>query len=92
MKDKLHINIVVTGKVQGVFFRASTMDKALDLDITGFVKNQKDGSVYIEAEGDPQRLDELVEWCKKGSQFSRVELVEVNHSEVEGFNEFSIRR
>ena len=92
MKDKLHINIVVTGKVQGVFFRASAMEQALDLGITGFVRNQNDGSVYLEAEGDPDKLDELVAWCKKGSQFSRVDQVEVNHSAVEEFSEFTIKR
>jgi acylphosphatase len=46
-----HINIKITGKVQGVFFRASTKAVADQIGVKGFVKNEKDGSVYVEAEG-----------------------------------------
>ena len=91
MSDK-HFNIRVTGKVQGVFFRASVMDKALDLGLRGFVRNEPDGSVYIEAEGPEKQLNLLAEWCKTGSQFSKVEDVLLKISSVNSFRAFEIQR
>ena len=58
--------ISVIGRVQGVFFRASTSEKAKALGITGFVKNQSDGSVLIDAEGEESKLKELEDWCLSG--------------------------
>jgi acylphosphatase len=69
------ISITVTGKVQGVFFRQSTLEKALELGIKGFVKNMPDGSVYIEAEGDGTALAALIEWCKQGPEMAAVSVL-----------------
>lgn len=88
----MHLAIRVTGKVQGVFYRASTRDKARSLGLCGFVKNEDDGSVYIEAEGDKEKLDQFVNWCKQGPPNARVDKVEVAEREIKNFTQFEIKR
>ena len=73
MKNALAITI--SGRVQGVGFRFSAVHKAGELDIKGFVKNRSDGTVYIEAEGDPGNLNKFVNWCWQGPSSARVENV-----------------
>lgn len=75
-----HINIKVKGKVQGVYFRATTKAVADQVGAKGFVVNLKDGSVYIEAEGDSFALDSLVEFCHEGPDRAEVETVEVEET------------
>ncbi len=60
------VNLIVTGRVQGVFFRASTLEKAQSLNLRGWVMNLPDRSVEILAEGSRYALEDLVEWCKLG--------------------------
>ena len=57
-----HLTLRIYGTVQGVFFRQSTQEKAQELNLTGFVRNERDGSVYVEAEGDPPSLGKLREF------------------------------
>jgi len=71
------IKINIYGKVQGIGFRYSTLQKANELGINGFVKNRADGSVYIEADGESQILEEFVFWCRKGPARSRVDDVKI---------------
>lgn len=85
-----HINIKVTGKVQGVFFRASTKAVADQMGIKGLVRNEKDGSVYIEAEGAETFLDMFVEWCKEGPDRSVVENVELSDGELKNYRNFEV--
>lgn len=85
-----HIDIKVTGKVQGVFFRASTKAVADQMGIRGFVKNEKDGSVYIEAEAEPFILDAFIDWCKEGPEKSVVENVEVSDGVTKDFRNFEV--
>lgn len=85
-----HINIKVTGKVQGVFFRASTKAVADQMGIKGLVKNEKDGSVYIEAEGTESMLEVFLEWCNEGPDKSVVENVSVKDGEVKNYRNFEI--
>ncbi len=85
-----HINIKVTGKVQGVFFRASTKAVADQMGVKGLVRNEKDGSVYIEAEGEETFLDMFVEWCNEGPDKSAVELVEVSEGEFKNYRNFEV--
>lgn len=87
-----HVNIKVIGKVQGVFFRASTRSKADDLGVKGFVRNEPDGSVYIEAEGTEEQLNRLVEWCKEGPPSARVDALETNEATLIGYNQFNIQK
>ena len=87
-----HFAIVVRGKVQGVYYRASTAEKANELGVKGFVRNEKDNSVYIEAEGSEEHLRQLVEWCKQGPTAARVEQCIVTEGMVKNFSDFKIQR
>ncbi len=69
--------IIVEGKVQGVWFRASTRKIAEELNLHGFVKNEPDGSVYIELTGDDQPVMKLIEWALHGPELSVVEKVSI---------------
>ncbi len=71
------VKINIYGKVQGIGFRYSTLQKANELGITGFVKNRNDGSVYIEADGEPEIIEEFVLWCIIGPALSRVDDIKV---------------
>jgi len=86
------ISFRITGKVQGVWFRAFTQDKAVSRNISGWVKNDSDGAVIGEAEGIQNKLEEFIDHLEKGSPSSNVEHVstEVN-SVLKGFNDFRIR-
>ena len=86
------ISIIVTGRVQGVWFRASTKNEADRLGLIGFVKNMPNGGVYIEATGGPLELDAFTEWCGKGPELARVGLVKVNDTEQTQFQGFEVRR
>ncbi|MXV51738.1 acylphosphatase [Pedobacter sp. HMF7647] len=85
-----HCNIRITGKVQGVFFRASTKAVADQLSVKGFVRNEKDGSVYIEAEGDDFSIESFLDWCKEGPQKAEVENVEVTAGELKNYRNFEV--
>lgn len=86
------VEIKVTGLVQGVFFRQGVKEEAERLGIVGFVKNEPDGSVRIIAEGEEEKLQKLVEWCREGTEFSKVEKVEVEWEEArDESDEFSIK-
>jgi acylphosphatase len=87
-----HWNIRIFGKVQGVFFRASTQERARALGLRGFVRNEPDGSVYIEAEGDAEALQQLADWCKQGPERARVERVETETGKQRAFDDFTIDR
>lgn len=86
------ITIVVTGLVQGVFFRQGTLEKARQLGITGFVSNQADGSVKIVATGDHEQLDRLVSWCRSGPPRATVTGLDIKEITLEEFRNFSIQR
>jgi len=67
----------VRGLVQGVFYRASTCDRARELGLVGWVRNRADGSVELEAEGPAERIEQLVAWCRSGPPGARVSGVDV---------------
>jgi acylphosphatase len=85
-------DIEVFGRVQGVFFRAFTQRKAHELNLTGYVMNRHDGSVFIHAEGEWDRLQQFLDWCQLGSPKSKVEKVDYKKSEIKNFKNFEIRR
>ena len=87
-----HLKITVSGRVQGVFYRASTKHKAEELGIAGFVRNEPDGTVYIEAEGEMPQLSALIDWCKQGPTHANVENVHFIKGEVMNFKGFDIKR
>ncbi len=92
MKQMKHLKIRVFGRVQGVFFRASTKNKALELGLSGWCRNEPNGSVYIEVEGSDASAQEFITWCQIGPDLASVASVEVNEGEVSGFENFEIRR
>ncbi len=87
-----HYSIRVLGKVQGVFFRALSKEKADELGITGFVRNEPAGDVYIEAEGEEDSIQQLIIWCRTGPPRAVVEAVRANEGTVVGYKEFSVHR
>lgn len=83
--------IIIRGRVQGVFFRKFTLQKANELGIRGFVMNLSDGSVYCEAESNDQdALQEFLDWCGEGSPMSKVTSVEVETKARADFKIFEI--
>ena len=86
------IKAKVTGKVQGVYFRQHTLNKAQELGVRGFVRNEADKSVYLEAEGEEQAVNELLAWCHRGPRLARVDEVVVELQTPQGFSSFEIIR
>ena len=86
------ICIRVIGRVQGVGFRAGVAQEAYKLGLNGFVRNEPNGSVYIEIEGDPEVLDNFLQWCHQGPRFAKVDQVIVEECAVKNFSDFEIHR
>jgi len=84
--------ITIKGRVQGVYFRKHTAERAVELGITGFVQNLPDGSVYCEAEGSFDNLQHFLDWCGIGSPMSDVKSVDVEMKEKTGFKVFEVRK
>lgn len=76
--ERFHIDLKITGKVQGVWYRKSAAQEALRLGIDGSATNLPDGSVRIEAEGPSEALELFVEWCRTGPPRAIVEHVDVS--------------
>jgi acylphosphatase len=87
-----HFNIRIIGRVQGVYFRASAREAAFNNGVKGFVRNEPDGSVYIEAEGEEKALQEFLFWCRQGPSRAQVEEVQFTTGEMIHFSSFEIRR
>lgn len=92
MKDQKQFNITIKGKVQGVFFRKSTAERAHDLNLKGFVENRNDGSVYIKAVGDEQSLRSLLDWCYQGPPRAEVSTVNYKEADPGHYEDFTVRR
>ena len=88
-----HYEINVKGKVQGVYFRASTLEVAQKLNLSGIIKNEPDGSVSIEVEGTKAQMEEFLKWCHKGPPFAEVKEVKITQSSsLKNFTGFRIVR
>ncbi len=85
MQSRIHI--IVFGGVQGVFFRANTEETANRLGVTGFVRNLPDGTVEVVAEGEKEKLEELLKWCSHGPSAASVS--KIKHEWGESKSEFS---
>ncbi|MBS1545250.1 MAG: acylphosphatase [Bacteroidetes bacterium] len=92
MSEVKSICVRIQGKVQGVFFRASTQQQASALGLHGFTRNESDGSVYIEAEGPADSLEQFIKWCHQGPPRATVHRVEVSEQPSRGFHGFEVRR
>jgi acylphosphatase len=84
--------IKIYGRVQGVNFRRSAAFRAKLLGIVGFVRNEPDGSVVIEAEGEEIALQKFLNWCKRGSLIARVDRIDVAEIETKAYKNFRIER
>ncbi|WP_214072078.1 acylphosphatase [Mucilaginibacter sp. dw_454] len=85
-----HLDITVKGKVQGVMYRAATKAVADQLGVRGSVKNQPDGDVVIEAEGEPAMLDMFIDWLHEGPQNAEVSSVESHEGELKNYRNFEV--
>ena len=85
------IRAIVSGRVQGVSYRASTAAKARQLGLVGWVKNLPDGTVALEAEGPPDQVAALVAWCHHGPSGARVDRVAVEELPEAGGDDFDVR-
>jgi acylphosphatase len=93
MTDPRRIAFAVTGRVQGVAFRAFTRKQARLLGLTGFVQNEADGRVTGEAQGSPAAVAALLEWLQRGSPLARVHSVDCHErAPLPAEEEFSVRR
>ena len=92
MTDRTRAHVSVSGRVQGVFYRATTRDEARDRGVDGWVKNLDDGRVEAVFEGPAGAVEEMVEWCHEGSARARVDDVEAEYGDPEGLDGFEIRR
>jgi acylphosphatase len=92
-KDRSQVHLLISGRVQGVFFRASTAEEARRLGLTGWVMNRDDGSVEVVAEGERIKLDEFVGWCRHGPRGAVVKKVDLEwRAFCDEFQGFRIKR
>jgi acylphosphatase len=86
------VRAVVSGRVQGVWYRAHTRDKAVELGVRGYVRNLRDGTVEIMAEGEAAQIDAFLEWAQRGPPLAEVAGVAVAELEPgDGFSGFQVR-
>jgi acylphosphatase len=81
MKTRVHV--IISGRVQGVWYRASTKQKAEELGLAGWVKNTEEGNVEAVFEGDEAVVDEMIAWCWKGPPLAKVTDVEISPLRVD---------
>ncbi|MFB6173276.1 MAG: acylphosphatase [Halobacteriales archaeon] len=84
-------HVLVSGRVQGVYYRASTREAARERGVDGWVRNLDDGRVEAVFEGPEDAVEAMVEWCHEGSPQARVEAVDVEYGDPEGLAGFEVR-
>ena len=91
MENKVRAHVIISGRVQGVFYRMETKRAADRIGVFGWVRNLKDGTVEAVFEGDPERVNEALDWCRHGPPRAEVADVDVIRSEYTGdFNGFNV--
>jgi len=90
MQSELRQDLVIEGRVQGVGYRYSAKMKAESLGIRGIVKNLRDGSVFVTAQGKKEAMDNFVRWCYKGPPAAIVRNIEKVQGKIEEFSEFKV--
>ncbi len=89
--SQYRVHLIISGKVQGVYFRKHTQDISLQNNVYGWVKNLQNGDVECVLEGLKSNIDKVMIWCHQGPPNSRVDNVEIKYEEFTGdFNEFKI--
>jgi len=88
---KINAHVIISGKVQGVFFRANTKKKAIEYGLTGWVKNTSDGCVEAVFEGEEDKLKDMIKWCKIGPKLSKVTSVKIKYNNfLKEYKDFKI--
>jgi len=88
----MRLKLLISGRVQGVCYRWFTRDTAVELGLTGWVRNLADGKVEAVAEGERDKLEQLLVWCRRGPDMARVTDIRTEWEEGSGeFQDFSIR-
>ena len=91
MEKQVRAHVVISGRVQGVFFRVETQRAAEGFGVFGWVRNRPDGTVEAVFEGAQQNVDAALDWCRQGPSMSRVDKVDVNWQDYSGeFSSFEI--
>ena len=91
MEKQVRAHAVISGRVQGVFFRAETQRAAEGFGVSGWVRNKRDGTVEAVFEGRQEDVDAALDWCRQGPRMSRVDKVDVNWQQYTGeFQSFDI--
>jgi acylphosphatase len=89
--EKVRVRVIVEGRVQGVYFRAHTQESAFSLGLKGWVRNRRDASVEAVFEGDRDKVEEMIRWCRRGPSQAKVTGVHSTWEEYTGeFKDFSI--
>jgi acylphosphatase len=91
MSETTRRRVVVHGRVQGVWFRGSTVERAREVGVNGWVRNRPDGTVEAVFEGNAAQVKEMVEYCREGPRWARVERVEESEETPEGLRGFGVR-
>lgn len=87
-----HYNIKIKGKVQGVAYRFNAQAQAHKFNLTGFVRNLNDGSVYCEVEGTDENITMFIDWCYVGSRLAKVSEVNSEESALIGYQTFEVKK
>lgn len=90
MGERTRAHVHVSGKVQGVFYRANTRNTARKLGVDGWVRNLPDGRVEAVFEGPESDVEEMIDWCHTGSPAADVEAVDVEFEEPTGLDGFEV--
>lgn len=91
MENKVRVHVVISGRVQGVFFRLETKQAADRYGVFGWVKNQRDGTVAAVFEGPKENVASLLDWCKQGPPLANVKTVDLKWKDYKGeFDSFEI--
>jgi acylphosphatase len=91
MADEERAHVFVSGRVQGVSFRDATRSQAEQLGLSGWVRNTQDGQVEAVFEGDPDAVQQIIEWCKSGPSSADVEDVSVENEQPVNLSGFKVR-
>jgi acylphosphatase len=88
----MRLKLIISGRVQGVCYRWFTRDTAVELGLTGWVRNLPDGTVEAVVEGEKDKLEQLLGWCRRGPDLAKVTDIQAEWEEATGeFQDFSIR-
>ena len=83
-KQKARVHVLIEGRVQGVFFRASTRDEAQARGLAGWVRNRADGRVEAVFEGDRRLVENMLAWCRQGPPYAHVDQVKIDWQPYQG--------